>query len=95
MKVNGRTITKKDADYNRYVEYCNFCCDKLVDAGYSPNGYDLQTENVAIVKHRNPEKPWDSEGREIYYYDSYIDAAESLLGITIDDFLKNNKEGAL
>lgn len=91
MKVNGKTILKHDVNYDYMIKYNNFCHDKLVEFGYTPNGYDMKTEKVCVMKFKDPKKTWDSEGRKIYHFDSFIDAAEDLIGITREVFENERK----
>ena len=42
------------------------------------------------MKFKNPNKTWDTEGLKVYHFDSFIDAAENLIGITENDFKKDN-----
>jgi hypothetical protein len=88
MKANGRKFCKQDADYNDMVRYNSFCHDKLIEAGYSPQGWDAKTDTVCVMKFKNPNETWDTEGRKIYHFDSFTDAAENLIGITRKDFEK-------
>jgi hypothetical protein len=91
MKANGRKFCKLDADYEDMVRYGSFCHSKLVAAGYSPQGWDAKTDTVCVMKYKNPEKAWDSEERKVYHFDSFIDAAEELIGITKEDFEKERR----
>ena len=87
MKANGKRFSKLDANYNDMVRYNSFCHDKLVEAGYSPQGYDMKTDKVCVMKFKNPQKTWDTEGLKVYHFDSFTDAAESLIGITKEMFI--------
>ena len=89
MKAHGRKFCKLDADYWDMVRYNSFCHDKLIEAGYSPQGWDSKTDTVCVMKFKNPNKTWDTEGRKIYHFDSFTDAAENLIGITRKDFDKD------
>lgn len=88
MKANGIKFSKQNPNYNDMIKYENFCHDKLVEAGYSPQGWDRKIDKVCVMKFENPKETWRTEGRKIYYFDSFIDAAENLIGITKKDFEK-------
>lgn len=82
MKVHGGKITRLDADFDDVIRYDIFCYNKLIEYGYSPQGRDMKTDKVCVMKHKDLERYWDTADSKVYHFDSYIDAAEELLGIT-------------
>lgn len=81
-------ISKLNANYYDLLRYNHFCYEKLTEAGYSPQGWDKEKDMVCIMKYKDPQKEWDIEGRKVYYFDEYIDAAENLIETTREDFDK-------
>lgn len=89
MKARGERILKQNANYYDMLRYEHFCYEKLIEAGYNPQGWDKKTDTVCVMKFKNPNETWNTEGRKIYHFDSFIDAAENLIGITEKDFDKD------
>lgn len=55
----------------------NAAHDKLTANGYRPQWYDMKTKKVCVMKIEN--KYRNNEKREVYHFNSWQEAAESLI----------------
>lgn len=92
MKAHGKKFLPHDEDYKDMLRYDHFCHEKLIEAGYSPQGWDREKDVICVMKLKDPKRHWDIDGRKIYYFDSYVDAAEELIGVKQADYESNEAE---
>lgn len=57
----------------------NIAHDKLSESGYKPQGWILKTNNICVMKIENENT--NSEKRQLYYFESYTEAAKELLKV--------------
>ncbi len=66
-----------DDGYSEWQKAENAAHDRIMAAGYRPNGYDMKTEKVIVLSIQNEHT--NSEKRKIYYFNSWQEAEENLV----------------
>ncbi len=50
---------------------------KLIEVGLLPQGYNFEKKHVCVLKREN--KYMNNQRTEVYYFDSWLDAADRLI----------------
>lgn len=66
-----------DEGYNEWLKAENAAHDKLLSAGYRPQGMDMRMEKVVVFEIENEHT--ENEKRKIHYFNSWQEAAENLI----------------
>ncbi len=63
--------------YREKIKRENAAHDELTANGYKPQGYRMNIKKVCVMKIENENR--NDEKREVYYFNSWHEAAETLI----------------